>query len=143
VGLGGKDRLSGGAGNDVLSGGAGLDRLRGGVGADTFEFSSIRDMTRNMRTTDVILDFRRGQDKIDLSIIDASSRLGGNNAFTFDGTKPFGTSKQGDIYFKRFDLAGRSKDYTLVYIDTDGDRAAEGVIKVMGLHNFTAGDFIL
>jgi Ca2+-binding RTX toxin-like protein len=135
--------LHGGAGRDTLTGGGGRDTLTGGLDRDHFTFVSMRDMTTRVTTTDVITDFRRGQDRIDLSAIDASTRIAGNNTFTFDKTRPFGTAKEGDIYYKKFNLAGTRNDYTLVYIDTDGDRAAEAVIKVMGLHNFTAGDFIL
>lgn len=135
--------LNGGAGNDTLTGGAGRDVLTGEFDRDHFKFVSMRDMTTRAATTDVITDFRRGQDKIDLSMIDASTRMSGNNAFTFDKTRPFGTSKDGDIYYKKFNFAGTVNDYTLIYIDTDADRTAEGVIRVMGLHTFTAGDFIL
>ena len=135
--------LQGGAGRDTLTGGGGRDTLAGGPDRDHFTFVSMRDMTTRAAATDVITDFQRGQDRIDLSAIDASTRMGGNNAFTFDKTRPFGTAKEGDVYYKKFNLAGTANDYTLVYIDTDADRAAEGVIKVMGLHNFTAGDFIL
>ncbi len=135
--------LSGGAGNDRLTGGGGRDTLAGGLGRDHFIFASMRDMATHSPATDVITDFLRGQDRIDLSAIDASTRLVGNNAFTFDKTRPFGTLPEGDIFYRTFNFAGENNDYTLVYIDTDADRAAEGVIKVMGLHNLTAGDFIL
>jgi hypothetical protein len=148
----GNDFLSGGARTDVLSGGVGADRLIGGEGldvltggdnADSFIFEKISDTADNALVADVITDFGRGQDKIDLSAIDASSVLPGNNAFTFDGKTPFGTSKNGDIYFKTFDNPGTANDYTMIYIDTDSDAASEGMIWVAGLHSFTASDFIL
>ncbi len=135
--------LMGGAGQDTLTGGGGRDTLTGGLDGDHFTFVSMRDMALSANSTDVITDFQSGRDKIDLSAIDASTRIAGNNAFTFDKTRPFGTAKEGDIYYKQFNLAGTNRDYTLIFIDTDADRAAEGVIKVMGLHHFTAGDFIL
>jgi Ca2+-binding RTX toxin-like protein len=142
-GLAGNDTITGGAGADTLAGGAGRDILTGGLDGDHFTFAAMSQMTTRVQTTDVITDFRRGQDKIDLSAIDASTRWDGNNTFTFDKTRAFGTKPEGDIYYKKFNLAGTRNDYTLVYIDTDADRAAEGMIKVMGLHNLTAGDFIL
>ncbi len=135
--------LDGGAGNDTMTGGGGRDTLAGGLGRDHFIFASMRDMSTRAAATDVITDFRRGHDRIDLSAIDASTPISGTNAFTFDKTRPFGTSENGDIYFRQFNLAGTDNAYTLIFIDTDADRAAEGVIKVMGLHNLTAGDFIL
>jgi Ca2+-binding RTX toxin-like protein len=56
----GNDRLMGGDGNDYLEGGAGTDLLSGGVGADTFGF------TARGWGSDIIADFARGLDKLDL-----------------------------------------------------------------------------
>lgn len=58
----GEDLLQGGAGADVLFDGAGADTLRGGAGADVF---ILADDT----VTDVIADFQRGMDRIDISAI--------------------------------------------------------------------------
>jgi len=58
-GGGGADLLEGGGGRDVLTGKAGNDTLKGGGGADTFQF---RASDRN----DTILDFRQGQDMIEI-----------------------------------------------------------------------------
>jgi hypothetical protein len=137
------DTLIGSAGADSISGGAGRDVLTGGLGRDSFIFVSMTDMTTNANTTDTIADLKRGQDKIDLSTIDAISASGPNDAFLFRGTAAFGTNAAGEIRFQRVDNAGTRNDFTLVFLDTDADRTAEGVIKVMFLHNFTAGDFIL
>ena len=139
----GNDLLKGDAGNDLLQGDAGKDTLFGGAGADTFVFRSTTHSSASASGADIIRDFTRGVDKIDLHFIDASTKLSGNNAFTFDGTTSFGTSNQGDIYYKQFNNAGTSNDYTMVYIDTDSDRGTEMSIKLMGLHNLTADDFIL
>ena len=38
---------------------------------------------------DIITDFTHGQDKIDLSAIDANTRVAGNQAFTWRGTGDF------------------------------------------------------
>lgn len=59
-GGGGRDRLNGGGGNDILNGGAGNDVLTGGAGRDTFVFG-------NNSGKDVITDFGRGNNTIDLS----------------------------------------------------------------------------
>ena len=117
--------------------------LFGGTGADTFVFRKTSDSSVRASSADIIRDFTQGQDKIDLHYIDASTKLSGNNTFTFDGTKSFGTSKQGDIYYKKFNNPGTSNDYTMVYIDTDSDRGKEMSIKLMGLYDLTADDFIL
>ena len=58
-GGGGADKISGGGGADVLNGGGGADTLRGNGGADVFQF---RTSDRN----DTIVDFRQGQDKIEI-----------------------------------------------------------------------------
>ena len=115
----------------------------GGAGADTFVFTLSKDSSAKVSSADIIKDFDQGVDRIDLSAIDASTKLRGNNEFTFDGTKPFGTSKEGDIYYEQSDNVGTENDYTMVYIDTDNDRDAEMSIKLMGLHDLTASDFIL
>lgn len=56
----GSDRLQGGAGADRLVGGAGIDLLSGGRGADVFVM--LADGSR-----DIIADFDRQRDRIDLS----------------------------------------------------------------------------
>lgn len=67
----GNDILLGGIGNDTLDGGAGIDRLTGSAGADIFKFSNVSDSVRTGLTSsvkmDVITDFVRGEDKIDVS----------------------------------------------------------------------------
>ncbi len=57
----GDDTLVGGGGDDRMTGGAGADRLTGGGGADRFVFLGGDD-------DDVITDFERGRDLIDLSL---------------------------------------------------------------------------
>ena len=56
----GADIILGSAGNDIITGGAGSDTLGGGSGADVFvfEIGSQRD---------IVIDFRNGQDRIDLT----------------------------------------------------------------------------
>ena len=50
-------------------------------------------------------------------------------------------SDEGDpeVNYKQF----KSKDYTAVYIDSDGDGKAEASIKLLGLHKLKDGDFVL
>ena len=151
-GKNGNDKLYGGTGNDLLKGDAGRDAIQGdvgkdtmfgGSGADTFVFKKASDSSANASRADVIRDFTDGVDKINLRAIDASTDLSGNNKFTFDGTTSFGTSKQGDVYYKKFNKAGTANDYTMVYIDTDDDRATEMSIRLTGLFDLGADDFIL
>ncbi|MBC1301418.1 calcium-binding protein, partial [Trichormus variabilis PNB] len=58
-GFNGNDTLSGLGGNDRLEGGRGDDTLTGGAGNDVFNFEQLQD-------NDVVTDFVRGQDKIDV-----------------------------------------------------------------------------
>lgn len=139
----GADTLYGGAGADTLAGGFGLDTLEGGAGADSFVFNLIGDSGATAATADVISDFVSGTDKINLSAIDASVLLEGNNSFTFDGTTAFSSSTEGEIYYEQFDVAGSVDDYTMIYVDNDADAGIEMAIKLVGLHTLTADDFLL
>ncbi len=65
----GNDTLFGEAGNDRLEGGTANDYLYGGLGNDIFVFSSLED---NFIDSDVVADFVRGEDKIDVSNLNIS-----------------------------------------------------------------------
>lgn len=90
LGLAGNDSLSGGAGNDAIEGGLGRDTLTGGTGNDWFVYRDTRESQAGANR-DVIKDFLRGSDKIDLRSIDANpfnSKPPGfnpNDAFTWKG----------------------------------------------------------
>lgn len=137
------DLLEGGAGNDFLYGGTGMDILTGGDGSDRFVFTLVTETTTGATTCDQITDFVRGQDKIDLGAIDASTITTGNNSFVFKGTSAIGTSNDGEIYYRQFNNEGTDQDYTLVYIDNDKDVTAEAVIKLTGLVALSSADFVL
>jgi Ca2+-binding RTX toxin-like protein len=139
----GNDTLSGGAGADTLVGGLGVDQLTGGAGADVFVFRTETDSANFAAIADVITDFVQGQDRIDLSAIDASSLIAGNDAFLWAGTAAIGTSTAGELRYQKYDNPGTDNDYTLIFGDTDSDTAAEFVIKLMGLYDLTANDFLL
>jgi uncharacterized protein (TIGR01370 family) len=65
----GNDTLRGGSGNDVLDGGAGNDQPTGGSGNDTFVFAPGSG-------SDVIEDFQKSRDHIDLRSFDGLSFAG-------------------------------------------------------------------
>jgi len=151
-GYAGNDSLWGGTGNDSLSGGDGADKLygesgkdslRGGSGKDAFVFSRITESGSGTTTADVIADFARGQDRIDLKDIDAFARTAANDAFVWKGTGAFTSATKGEVSYKKFNNAGTSNDYTMVYLDNDGDKGAEMAIRLTGLHDLRASDFIL
>lgn len=124
VGTAGKDGIVGGSGADRLIGGRGQDTLTGGGGKDVFVFGKGHT-TASRKTADYITDFsgKRG-DRIDISAIDADVRKSGNQKFAFIGTSEF--SKPGQVRYEK------TKKETYVLLNTDNDKAAEGVIKLKG-----------
>lgn len=134
----GNDTLYGGDGADDLTGGAALDMLIGGNGADDFIFAD-GDVGTTKATADRILDWSRAQgDRIDLSGIDAVAG-GGNDAFSFIGVAAF-SGVAGQL---RYDFFDNSNTSMVIEGDTNGDGVADFVIRVDGIHNFNAGDFLL
>jgi Ca2+-binding RTX toxin-like protein len=135
AGTGGdNDVLAGGDGNDRLQGGIGLDRLSGGLGRDVFVFTKILDTASTLSKADVIQDFQRGSDLIDLSAIDAKAGSG-NQAFHYVGAGAFGAA--GDL--RAYVSAGQ----TIIAGDIDGDGVADFRIRLDGVYSLTSSDFVL
>jgi Ca2+-binding RTX toxin-like protein len=141
-GLGGNDTISGWGGNDLLDGGAGKDRMTGGGGADIFDLDFASETGNSSLTRDVITDFAHLVDDFDLSGMDASAVLAGNNAFGWRGTSAFTASAQGQLRYQTFNAAGTANDRTIVYGDTDSDTAGEFQIELVGLVTLSGADFI-
>lgn len=130
-GNGGADVLSGDGGNDTLTGGLGRDTLTGNAGADVFDYNRTTESGLNAR--DVITDFRRGLDHIDLSGIDANSVAGGNQDFT-------GFIKAGAAFTR----AGQLKFVDgVLFGNTDGDATAEFAIVLTGVTALSVADLVL
>ncbi|MBE9610703.1 M10 family metallopeptidase C-terminal domain-containing protein [Chitinilyticum litopenaei] len=133
MGGAGADTLYGGNGNDILQGGSGRDILSGGTGADRFIFSITAESGPGSTLRDTIRDFTRGQDKIDLSAIDANETTVKNDAFT---TLISSAS--------RFTAPGQLKlSNGTLYGNTDGDAAAEFSIALTGISKLALTDFLL
>ena len=141
LGVAGHDTLNGGDGSDTLTGGSGRDTLVGGAARDIFDYNLVTESTVASNGRDLIKDFLRGTDDIDLSGIDAITG-GANNAFKFIGKAAFGGSA-GQLRFFFTNPAGTADDRTTVEGDVNGDRQADFRIDLAGLHNLTATDFIL
>jgi hypothetical protein len=135
-GLGGADRVDGGAGNDLLSGGMGADTLIGGAGRDMFDFDSLADSGKTGATRDLILDFTRGSDRLDLSGMDANARASGNQAFSFLGSKAF-TGKAGELHYLKACVG------LVIEGDINGDKIADFQIAAQGLKLMGLADFVL
>jgi Ca2+-binding RTX toxin-like protein len=135
IGGGGINELNGGNGHDLLISGLGLDIMTGGKGNDTFKFNSVAGSRPGEATRDQITDFTPGEDKIDVSAIDAI--VGGDHdAFTFIGTAAF--SAAGQLRQSQFENG------VLIEGDIDGDGIADFEIALLtpGLV-LTAEDFVL
>jgi Ca2+-binding RTX toxin-like protein len=160
-GRGGNDTLSGGDGNDVLSGGLGADTLTGGQGADIFQYTAVEEssgaLVNGVLQIDNITDFTPGEDKIDLSAIDANPGLAGDQAFTFleppppppdievdhpagggDDPVPTITDWTG-LVWSEIDNSG----HTTIFVSTDADSDAEMQITLPQTVQLHASDFIL
>ena len=138
TGRSGEDVLDGGQGNDTLFGNTGSDELTGGIGADRFTYNSVNDSRAGIAPRDVITDFGTGNDRIQLSRIDADETAGGNQAFRFIANAQF-SGDAGELRFSR----SAPGDFTLVQGDTDGDGRADLHIELSGLIELVANDFIL
>ena len=140
----GNDVLLGGLGNDVLLGGLGQDTLTGGIGNDIFTFNVTKDSSTSAKKADVITDFVQGEDVIDLSGLDAFRKTNAvNDTFIWRETDAFSSRTQGEVRFEKFDNADTANDYTMIWIDNDRDNHVEMSIRLNGLHDLTASDFIL
>jgi Ca2+-binding RTX toxin-like protein len=131
--LGGDDTFIGSASGEYIFSGVGADTLTGGGGADRFAYWANQEAVG-----DTIVDFTIGEDKIDVSIIDAVpvGASGGDDAFKFIGTGNF-TSAQGQL---RYTVVA---DGVIVSGDANGDGVADFNIKVLGVSSLAASDFVL
>lgn len=122
----GADSLSGGAGADTLVGGNGADTLSGGTGNDVFVLIATSDSsTTNGGTgTDLVTDFTRGQDLINVAAM---------GDFQFIGTAAFWADQQ-----IRYDLLNGQ---TIIQGNTEGTTGAEFSITLAGSNALTASDF--
>ena len=136
TGGGGNDTLNGKGSGDRLVGGGGVDTLVGDTGSDTFAFTAATDSGTGA-ARDFINGFVHGQDRIDLSAIDARTGGGANDAFTFI-TTAF-TGAQGQL--RAFTFGGGN--FCVVEADRDGNGAADMQIFVNLTTFMQAGDFIL
>ena len=133
-GYGGNDVLSGGNGADSLVGGAGQDSLTGGQGNALFDFNALSEMGVTSTTRDIVTDFVRGQDRIDLASLDANTATSANEAFsaTFVAASA------------AFTAAGQLKFASgVLYGNTDADAEAEFALQLTGVSALSASDVVL
>ena len=130
----GNNVLDGGLGDDILIGGPGKDMLVGGISSDLFDFNALSELGTTSATWDVIVDFVRGQDRIDLSTLDANTATTANDAFV--GTLISSAAS--------FTAAGQLKLASgVLYGNVDADADAEFAIALTGVTALSAADFVL
>lgn len=137
TGSSGADVLDGAGGNDRVAGLGGKDLLTGGAGADLFVFTKASDTGK--AAFDVITDFARGSDRIDLQAIHAPIGAGVAVALKYVGDGPFVADMPGQV---RWDYDARTGS-VMVYGSTDADTAVEFAIQVRGVTSLSEGDFLL
>ncbi|PSJ43607.1 hypothetical protein C7I55_01375 [Sphingomonas deserti] len=120
----GNDLVLGGAGNDLVSGDDGDDRIDGGAGNDFVSGGQGKDVFAfaDLGGRDEIGDFRKNQDKIDLSGLDADSATAAGDAFHWIGKNAF-SGEAGELRSYR-----EGRDY-FVAGDVNGDGVADFVIQ--------------
>ncbi len=134
--------LSGNAGTNTITGGRGRDSLIGGAARDIFDFNAIAETGKTSATRDIIGDFRRGTDDIDLRTIDAKSGTSANDAFKFIGTQAFHKVK-GELHYAILNPPGTANDKTIVEGDVTGDGKGDFQIELKGIIVLGGGDVLL
>lgn len=127
----GHDSLYGGLGDDLLVGGSGGDKLMGREGADVFSFLAPSSSPLSGRL-DVIGDFQRSIDRIDLSEMDADQTTADEQSFSFIGQEAF-SGEVGELRFAGGLLSG----------DVDGDGRADFLIGLSGVVALAQADLVL
>lgn len=122
----GNDYLDGGTGDDEIRGREGADILIGGTGADTFVYVSRHESTSSAQ--DSIRDFVSGTDYLSFSGLETT----GNVSVSFTGTS---AESYGMWYSK-------SANFSMLYIDATGDGVADMEIKLLGVQQLRASDFV-
>ena len=134
----GNDSIIGGAGDDEIHGGYDADLLMGLIGKDVFVYDAVIDSPE--RDTDVILDFEEGQDKINLSRIDANAAKPDDQGFVWGGaiaSRPQPGSGEGKVVYWVED------ERTFIQADAAGDELPPLELMLRGVHTLSAGDFLL
>jgi VCBS repeat-containing protein len=141
VGTKKNDWLVGTKGDDIINGGLGKDKLFGDTGKDIFVF----DTPVKNGHFDQILDFKSGEDKIQIAMASLKS-------FKMKGLEKAVTNshKMAKKFFKVGEKPADSNDFVyynkqkgFVYLDSDGDGGKHGlaILKVKPGTTITADDF--
>lgn len=137
VGTKKNDIIAGADGNNVITGGKGADLLSGGSGKDRYVYLGEKDSTLNK--FDLIGGFEHNRDRIDLSKIDPDTA---NDKFRFIGEGDL--KRAGDVAYRHIEGdEGDFDDRTVISINIDKKGGPDMEIRLSGLVDLTAADFIL
>jgi hypothetical protein len=101
-----------------------------------FKYSAVKESGTTATTRDTLTDFKHTEnDIIDLSAIDANSKISGNQSFQFIGSASFNKDATGQL---RFDSATH-----ILYASTNADSKPEFSILLTGVESLVAEDFVL
>lgn len=125
----GDDTVRGGAGNDLMSENGGRDVFFGGEGSDRFRLSVV-GMGGTVESADIIKDFvglnDGGRDQIEILSF---------HEYHFVGTNSF-SGEAGEVRYEAIN------GNTFVQGDADGDKRADFMIRLDGLHELRDSDFL-
>jgi Ca2+-binding RTX toxin-like protein len=157
----GEDTLLGGAGDDSLAGGPGTDFLMGGEGADAFDFRGSSWDGAPDPGTDVVGDFRSGEDVLDLSGLNHPTLFYDmllDEAFVFRGREPLvdypedgeASDMPGQLRFEhrgattviQLDVAEASTSAGDI-VEARADGIPDAEIVLLGRHDLSAENFVL
>ena len=99
--------------------------------------SKCNGRSATLKGIDAITDFTDSVDRIDVSGIDADSRLSGDQAFTFLGGALF----DGQRGVLRYDTGVAGETHVL--LDMNGDKIADFDLVLVGTHFLSNSDFLL
>jgi Ca2+-binding RTX toxin-like protein len=125
--------ITGNAASNIITGGGGADLLNGGAGNDLFDFNAVAESGVTAGTWDVIGDFVRGADKIDLATLDANTATAANDAFTGFIASAAAFTQAGQLRFAD----------GVLYGNTNADAAAEFAIRLTGIAVLDATDMLM
>lgn len=144
------NKLDGRGGSDFIIGGRGKDTLVGGTGSDTFAFQGadsgggpIIDSTTTR--PDVITDFVRGQDKIDLTNFSNMKRSGASKSTYVSQFMWYGAMSSASLPmgYAGYRVTSTGVDLYANPYGQNGDTVAEVRISWLGLTALSATDILL
>ncbi|RAH96697.1 hypothetical protein DLJ53_31000 [Acuticoccus sediminis] len=139
----GDDALDGGRNADTLYAGEGNDVLRGGLGPDTIYLGEgIDRVVLGLAGIDVVYGFVNGEDRLDLTDVDADPQSDKFEEFTFIGRSEI--IRIGQLAY-RIDLGDPQTGGPVVTIVGNTDRdpsTAEVEVRLIGLDTFDEDAFI-